>query len=264
LSLSSLDIVTIVAAVIVLLAYGYAAFWALNIRRNLKVGLYRHQALGIGLVAICVAYFTFFSDGGGNYLPAAFSEYPITGIVFFSFLACLAPLLYLTDSSILAARDSDPLQRDVLGWGRIRIPLWGALAACLVGGGAYVVYQTIFLSQQTALAGNSTYLVGVPGIIGGIAVIVPLVLPPASAVIFLSVAVRRTRDLTLRRHLKWFGIGAALFGLGALLDILLTPVEGSSFLYPIVFMVLFVGSAYSFYRSARATIPMYSFTEGAS
>jgi len=263
LSLSSLDIVTIVAAVIVILAYAYAAFWALNIRRNLKARLYRHQALGIGLVAICVAYFTFFTDGGGNYLPAAVSEYPLTGFVFFSFLACLVPLLYWTDSSLLAVRDSDPLQRDVLGWGRIRVFLWGAVAACLVGGGAYTVYQSIFLSQQTAQAGNSTYLVGVPLIINVTALIVPLVAPPASAVVFLSVAVRRTRDLTLRRHLKWFGLGAAFFGLGVLVGVLLTPVQGSSFLYPISSLVIFVGSAYSFYRSARATIPMYSFTEGA-
>ena len=262
-SLSNIDIVTIVAATVVMLAYVYATFWALNIRRNLKVRLYRHQALGIGLVAICVAYFTFFNDGGGNYLPAALSEYPLDNILFLSFLACLVPLLYWTDSLLLAVRDSDPLQRDVLGWGRIRVSLWGAVAACLVGGGAYTIYEVIFLSQQTAQAGNSVYLVGAPDIINAIAIIVPLVVPPATAVIFLSVAVRRTKDLTLRRHLKWFGIGAAFFGLGALVDVILTPVQGSSYLYPISFLVLFVGSAYSFYRSARATIPMYSFTERA-
>ena len=260
-SLSSFDIATIAAAAAVILAYAYVAYWALNIRRNLRVKLYRHQALGIGLVAICVAYFTFIVDGGGNYLPAAFTEYPIDDIGFFSFLACLAPLLYWTDSSLLAARDSDPLQRDILGWGRIRVPLWGIVAACLVGGGAYVAYETIFLAQQTAQAGNSAYLVGLPDIINGIAIAVPLVVPLVTPLIFLTVVVRRSRDLTLRSHLKWFGLGAAFLGLGVLVDVLLTPVEGSSLLFPISSLVLFVGSAYGFYRSARATIPIYSFAE---
>jgi len=248
LSLSSFDVVTIVAAAVVILAYAYAAFWALNIRRNLRVKLYRHQALGIALVVVCVAWFTVFVDDVGNYLPAALSEYPLSSVVFFSFLACLAPLLYWTDSSILAARDSDPLQRDVLGWGRIRVALIGAVAVCLVGGGAYTVYEDIFLSQQLSQLSpnNVVYLYGAPFIINIIAQIVPLVVPPASTAIFLPVAVRRTRDLTLRRHLKWFVLGAAFFGLGAIVDLFLTPL-GNTFLIPISSLVLFVASAYSFY-----------------
>jgi len=260
LSLSSLDFETIIAAAIVLLAYAYAAFWALNIRRNLKIGLYRHQALSIGLVAICAAWFTSLVDGGTNYLPVALFEEPISSIGFFSFLACLVPILYWTDSSLLAARDSDPLQRDVLGWGRIRVALWGAVAVSLVGGGAYTVYELVFLAQQTAA--SNTYLVDVPFILNFFAIVIPLAVPPASALIFLPVAVRRTRDLTLRRHLKWFGLGAGFLGLGALVDLYLTPL-GIASPIPIASLVFFVTSAYSFYRSARATVPIYSFTEAA-
>jgi hypothetical protein len=266
LSLSSFDIGTIVAAAIVILAFAYAAFWAFNIRRNLKVKLYRHQALGIGLVAVGVGYFTFVLDNGISYLPVSIFEYPLADIFFYSFLACLVPLLYWTDSSILAARDSDPLQRDVLHWGRIRNVLWGAVVICLGAGGAYVVYQSLFLSQQAAQAGNSTYLVGVPLILNIIAVVVPLAVPLAVGPVFLSVAVRRTKDLTLRRHMKWFGLGAAFLVSGALaevLAILITP-HGNSLLLPISLLALFSASAYCFYRSARAVLPIYSFTEGAS
>ena len=267
-SLSSFDIETIVAAVLVILAYAYAAFWALNIRRNLTIRLYRHQALGIGLVSICVAYFTFNFDGGINYLPQAVFEYPLDDVFFFAFLACLVPLLYWTDSSLLAARDSDPLQRDVLGWARIRVALWGAVAVTLVGGGGYVLYQLIFLSQQTAQAGNSIYLVGVPPIIDFIAAVVPLVVPIASALIFLPVAARRTKDLTIRRHLKWFGLGTAFMVLGFFSIVLLggtaghTPGSGGLLLLPVAFLALFTASAYSLYRSAKAVISIYSFTDG--
>jgi hypothetical protein len=264
LSLSSFDIGTIVAAALVILAFAYAAFWAFNIRRNLQVELYRHQALGIGLVAVCVGYFTYVLDNGINYLPVAASEYPLDDIFFYSFLACLVPLLYWTDSSLLAARNSDPLLRDVLHWGRIRNVLWGAVVICLGAGGAYVVYQSVFLSQQAAQAGNSTYLVGVPFILNLTAVVVPLGVPLAVGPVFLSVAVRRTKDLTLRRHMKWFGLGAAFLVSGALASELLIALLGNSLLLPISLLVLFSSSAYCFYRSARAVLPIYSFTEGAS
>jgi hypothetical protein len=272
LSLSSFDIETIAASAVVILSFAYAAFWALNIRRHLKVKLYRHQALGIGLVAICAGWFTYSLDGAVNYLPAVFFQYPLDGIFFYSFLACLAPLLYWTDSSLLAARDSDPLLRDVLHWGRIRIFLWGAVAICLGSGGAYLVYEAVFHYQQEVQAGNSVYLLGVPTILNIIAVIVPLGVPLAAAPIFLPVAIRRTKDLTLRRHLKWFGLGAAFLVLGTLATLLLTtgtscspqPTCAHQILFPIAFLTFYTASAYSFYRSARAVIPIYSLKEGAS
>jgi len=263
LSLSSFEVVAIAAAAIVILACAYAAFWAFNIRRNLKVNLYRHQALGIGLVAICAGYFTFILGGASIYSPVSFSEYPLDNIGFYSFLACLAPLLYWTDSSLLAARDSDPLQRDVLHWGRVRFVLLGSVLICLGAGGAYTVYELVFLSQQTALAGTSVYLVGVPSILNNIAFLVPLVVPLAVGPILLPVAVRRTKDLTLRRHLKWFGLGAAFLMLGALAYVLLTALLGNSLLL-LIASVLYTAAAYCLYRSAKAVIPIYSFTEGAS
>lgn len=262
-SLSDIDYETITAGVLVILAYAYAAFWALNIRRKLNVKLYRHQALGVGLVAICVAYLTSFVDGAANYLPAAFFQFPLDEL-FVTFLACPFPLLYWTDSSLLAARDSDPLQRDVLQWSRIRNILLGAVVFSLVAGGAYTVYQDVFLTQATIQAGGSVYLTDVPNFLNLIAVFVPLVVPLAVGPIFLPVAVRRTKDLTLRRHLKWFAFGGGLLVLGIAADFVLGGPSAISFPYPIISLILFGVSAYCFYRSARAVIPIYSFEEGAS
>ena len=267
-SLSSLDYETIVTGVLIVLAYGYAAFWALNIRRKLNVRLYRHQALGIGLVAISLAYFTFFLDGAGSpsLLPAAASQFPWDEI-FVTFLACPFTLLYWTDSSLLAARDADPLQRDVLGWGRIRNTLLGAVGISLLAGGVYTTYQIVFLTQATIQAGSSVYLVGLPSILNFIAVFVPLLVPFAVGPIFLPMAARRTKDLTLRQHLKWFGLGAVFLVLGLLGDPLEALTGGSggtvnSFVEPIYFLVFLATSAYCLYRSARAVIPIYSLKGG--
>ena len=262
---SSIEYETVAAAAAVMLVYLYAALWALNIRRKLSVRLYRHQALGVGLVAICIAYFSFFIDVPvGHFFPSA-SQFPLDEL-FVTFLACPLPLLYWTDSSLLAARDSDPLQRDVLGWSRVRNILKGAVVVSLVAGGAYTIYQIIFLTQATIQAGSSEYLVGVPGILNFVAFLVPLVVPFAVVPIFLPVAVRRTKDLTLRRHLKWFMSGGALLLLGAVagLALGLGVAAASSPLILVFPLALFGTSAYCFYRSARAVIPIYSFKEGAS
>jgi hypothetical protein len=49
---SSIDVVTLFGSVVIEVAVSYPAYWAFAIRRALAVGLYRRQALGIGLVSI--------------------------------------------------------------------------------------------------------------------------------------------------------------------------------------------------------------------
>lgn len=267
-SLSNLGVEWIIAIVVILAAFGYAAFWAFNIRRKLTVKLYRHQALGIGFVAICVGYFAWGLTNNISYIPAALVEYPIDNIGFFLFLACLVPLLYWTDSSLLAARDSDPLQRDVLGWSHIRLVVWPAVVICLVAGGTYTAYELVFLSKLTAQLGNSVYLVDVPFILNIIAILVPVGSPLVAALIFLPFAIRRTKDLTLRRHVMWLGLAVSFLVVTLILNgFLLVPNTHPFAEYklgpaaPVIVGIPLILSAYCLYRSARAVIPIYSFTE---
>jgi len=217
----------------------FALYWALNIRQSLSVGLYRNQALGVGLVAAGAAInaFNFGLSVGG--LVGGDTYFALTvgfQSVWFLFL------FYFIDTSALAARRSDPLLRDSLRWKKIRGPLWIANIAAFVFG----LFNHLPVQYGLTL---------IPG------------------VVLLPVIARRSGDSTFRTQIKWFGFyvlllaasfGALLF-LGALLSTK-PPVNPSSPysspLYDLgiaLFALLVWGAAYCLNRSARSLVPLNRF-----
>ncbi len=224
----------------------YPAYWALDIRHALAVRLYRSQALGIGLVSIAFgvlfAYFAIF-----NSLPptSSLSSWLVVVqplMVDFVFL----PTFYWVDASVLAGRRSDPLLRDTLSWSRIRRLVWALLiffAALLI----VIFYSSTYQSNSSALNLEVLYVV----------VFTPLV----SGSALLPIVAGRSRDPSLRRHLRSF----ALFLVSLLaFTILFASFTAYFFALPSGFARLGVlvwdapllTAAYFLYVSARSLVPL--------
>src|SRR3989442_4997392 len=101
--LSTLDLLSIGVVPVVVVTYAYVTYSATAIRRTMAAGLYKRQALGVGLIA-----FAFTANYLTNFLNN--DNLVLLGGVIFDAMALV--LLYWVDSSILAARLSDPLVRD--------------------------------------------------------------------------------------------------------------------------------------------------------
>ena len=104
-------------------------------------------------------------------------------------------ILYWVDTSIVASRRSDPLDRDTFHWSVVRRIIWvTALASFFL-----TILTGIVLPTQV---GNS-----LPGWVNlGITVLFyfPIYSAAVSAVVVIPVAARRCRDLVFRRHLEYF------------------------------------------------------------
>jgi len=253
-TLSDYDLEVLFGGFAVLAMYGFAAFWAFNIRKGLTVKLYRNQALGIGLVGIGLAYFSYGLDGLVSLLPTASLGNLGNSIGFALFFFTPLPLFYWTSQSLQAARQSDPLERDQFHWSRVRIVLWMAIFIALT---IIVVYDFLDIS------------------ISSIPAFVELGVPLVSAAILLPFARRRSSDITFRRHLKWFGLAAISLLLSIVWLLLFASISGPCFLTkaclasaPLIafissggqFILLLI-SGYFLYRSVRSIVPLYSFTE---
>jgi hypothetical protein len=265
---SSYDIEILIGGIAILAVYGYATFWAFNIRKGLTVKLYRNQALGIGLVGIGLVYFSFVFDNLINFVVPAggISDAIGFGALFFATL----PLFYWTDQSLQAARQSDPLERDQFHWSKVRKILWIVLCAGLITDVSFDTVTAIVCTFPTL--SSKSYSCPGPGVFAppgpfglfdilGIGFIFAIFgIPLASSAILLPFAWRKSNDITFRRHLKWFALAAISLGFsfsGLLLSITLNNAFVSSGIQDALFLL----SGYFLYRSARAVIPLYTFKE---
>ncbi len=264
-TLSSYEIEELVGSILVLLIFCYAIFWSFNIRSGLSVKLYRRQILGIGLVSIGLAYFSFVLDGGGvllNPCSATAAGCPPGDLVNTLSFALLffapLPLFYWTDLSILAARESDPLGHDYFHWSRLRIILWTVILFTLAVVMITIIYDAVIHYPNPNLINPSE---GIFQGLVGFSFITILSLPLASSAVLLPLIWKRSKDLALRRHLKWFALAALFFGFGILFSLSYGQVGILSFVFEGLACILLALSGYFFYKSARATTPLYSFSE---
>ncbi len=220
---------------VLLLAYLYAAYWAFNIRRALAVGIYRRQALGIGLVA--ASFMPLLVSSLLNLVPAGFYLVPL--------FAAFMILFYWIDASALAARVSDPLFRDTLHWSKLRILLW-ALNTITVGSALSVILYVW-------VSGNTGFFSPIPAAIGYFIVGTPEFVTIISGAVFLPIIAQRSKDMTLRKHFRWFGLFVAfvflLFPLGSL-------TANDPFLMTLSFFVALLWGGYCLYKSARSLVPL--------
>jgi MFS family permease len=238
--LSDVSTVSIIISIVVGALFGYGAYWALTIARALMNYVYKRQALWAGRVAVYfiaqsafIALVVFYNAIGFyvNLLAAAFIA------------VGFAVIFLWIDSTVLVARRSDPLQRNTLRWSKLRYFI-GITTA--IGIFFNVIFNVIFTNPNT----QSYDLLGSPPLVGFIGTLLLL------GGIALLLSAKRSGDLTLKRHLKWFGLGAALLFLSGQIGSPWAEISPNSVWIPIVTYSLFAIAAYCFYRSAKSLAPL--------
>lgn len=247
---SSFPLVTLLIAVVyVVPVYSivvYGAYWAFAIRRALAGRLYRRQALwldGFAAYFLTLPLIIFslnpnFPVGGDpivNFFGGAF--YYIGYVIIFAWV----------DATIRVARLSDPLLRDTLHWKKLRMIAWGFAAlgmADLIGRSFSVVLTHTFPS----LGENLLVLVA----------ILAMVSSGAPALLLSGL---RSKDTTLRRHLKWFGLFVGVFITSntagfALVTLGLVTTVSDLQQYLLFAIPPGLVAAYAYYRSARSLAPI--------
>ncbi len=238
--LSNISTVSIILSIAVATLFSYGAYWALTIRKVLMTHLYRRQALWVGGVA------TYFVAQSAFIASAIF--YNATGfyvnLLAAAFIAIGFGVIFVwIDSTILVARRSDPLLRDTLRWSKLRYFIG---FASTVGLFFNVLLNVVFTNSSDP----SYILLGYPPLLGYIGTILFL------GAIALLLSAKRSGDMTLRRHLKWFGSSAALLWVTGQAGSPWARATGGSILVPIVTYSLFAIAAYCLYRSAKSLVPL--------
>jgi hypothetical protein len=195
-----------------LIIWGLSVYWALDLRRLLSAHLYRNQALGEGFVAIGWASFNasnfiIFGVQGKGQLSS--TESFLSAAV--SVLAFVLTF-YWIDSSVLAARKSDPLFRDTFHWRKVRLAIWPVLIVS-------ALLLLVLGVAATSLLIQGSFQTGRPTILFGALLFTEIICTFGVGLPLLLVAGRRSKDQTLRGNLGWFALLAAsvlvLFGLGS-------------------------------------------------
>jgi len=236
------------AAIVVCLITAVSAF---NERRGMTVRMRRNLAVGIALVALAVAWIAL------NFIINHPECCNLVGDGY-SFLQGNVPSLiifYWIDAAVLAARRTDPLMRDTLHWSRVRIVLWGiVLFSTSVYLFVILLYYDVIVGKSIGAGFNGapfgnniiTYLGSAP------TVLIPLFAAP----ILLVVVWRRSRDPTIRQHLKWFALAAITLLLGVVIGVSGGPNNYSSFsiiaseAFPLGGLI----AAFCLYKSARSLV----------
>jgi hypothetical protein len=246
--LSSYDLEVSILVAAMIAGYGYVSYASLAIRGTIAGGVYRKQALGLALVAIFYATNSVTSFYNS---PQAFDIYSQIGFLidFLSFPIAFLMIFYWVDTSVSAARLTDPLLRDTLRWSRVRFLIWTINISAVVISLSYAAYLVLAAGgfpTNPPLSLLAIYLT-------------PAYVSVASGAAVLLVAVRRTADRTLRRHLEWFGFYLVfIFVLGGLIGngLGIYSAEWSN----LVGGAANAAAAFFLYRSARSLIPLYSFS----
>lgn len=238
--LSTLDYLNIGLTIAVVVTYGYVTYSALVIRRTLAAGLYRRHALGVGLLAVA-----FTGAQLGMFLPYNGITGILGGVIFYTFALVV---LYWVDTSILAARGSDPLYRDTFAWSRLRYVAWGTAIATI----AIVFGVTAYYLPINGASIPPSFL----GLLLSVLFPLPIYVAAISGVVIIPVAARRSGDLVFRKHLRWFFLFLAIQlvlqgGAGQFLD----PLSAS-----VVDAVALLLGLYPIYQSAKRLVPLYRFS----
>jgi hypothetical protein len=237
---STLDYANVGVTVVAVATYAYVAYEALLVRRTIASGLYRRHAFGICLLALAFA-----GNQLGAFLPTDESTLGLIGGYLFMAFALL--LFYWVDTSILAARNTDPLYRDTFRWSRVRYAIWGVTAFSV----AFVTVASI-LNPYGPGANPPTWLEAAFAIL----FFFPVYSAAISGVVVIPVAARRSMDSTLRKHLRWFYVFLAT-------QLILAGVVGqatgqqaeSTFLDGVALLV----GLYPLLQSAKTLVPLYRF-----
>jgi hypothetical protein len=216
---------------VVVILYSYGALWAYRIRRALMSPLFKERALWVQVVAIFFVVIV-----SANLLIRYFAPTNFYLSFFQYTLVDAAGIVTLAwiDTTIKMARRSDPLNRNTISWKQLRYVVWAFTFITTTGSLFSVGYLRIdfFTPQGTGGA-------FVSGSFGWV----------LFGFIALILSYRRSRDPTLREHLKWFGLFVFL------LFIVGTILSGDILVFRISAEVLLAVAAYFLYRGVKSLAP---------
>jgi hypothetical protein len=240
--LSTYDTVALVIAGAAAVVFGSIAFSAFSIRRRMSGNLYRQQGLGIGLVTVLFGGFTVLLTLSSIFPAPDFVLTIIsTWLVFWS-------VFYWIDSSIRAARFTDPLLRDTFHWKRLRVVLW----AYDVGGPLGILGVFIW-GSATGGSPSTPISPALSGLLFG-TLFAPIVIALFSGFVVFPIVARRSADRNLRMHLEWFAVYAS-----TILLLFVVSLFNSSSSYYLVQGLVSTIASYTLYRSTRSLVPIYRF-----
>jgi hypothetical protein len=231
-------------------AYAYSAYWGYAIARRFVVRAYRYQAIGIASIG---AYFALVNLVGTLVPVGPTSSTLVQILVALVNLSGVPLILVWVDSTARVARRSDPFEKDIFGWSRLR---YFVFAVVLVASLLSIVFAPLV---PATVSYNSTVspLLNVIGIFPFLATVV------TGAVVLLWSA-RRSRDRVLHRHIVFFGAFCAAivlylveYSVASFID----PNLYGSIIALIVPIPPFLLGAYFLYRSARSLAPYTSSLE---
>ena len=202
-----------IIAVVNVAMFGYVAFRALRIRNALLVPLYRNQSLWIGAVASywVIVYVPLVT----NPLQANAS---VSYFLFFWLLAGNVFFLAFYDTQVRVARDSDPLERDILGWRYLRL----ALLAIVAVGALWAIVAIVPAVSATGLPPIGQLILFTAGISP---IYIPMSIVPATAILIGS---KRSGNPVTKRQLRWSGITTSLFFLLIIVVIIFVSLWGGT------------------------------------
>ena len=221
----------------------YAAYWAFSVRKALAGRIYRRHALLLGVLGVVVAPTAFLTYSTNQVINDLISVY-ISALFIFVFA--------FIDSTVPLARLSDPLLRNVLGWGRLRVVLWVDAAAMAIANAV-----PSFLPSNSEI-GN--LLSGPLWLVFALA----LFCPSGAA---LAIGARHSRDPFFKRSLKWIALILVMLVAIFADDTIISSLPGVSqyeFYYSYYALpagVLAAVAGYFLYRSARSLAPISSLAQ---
>lgn len=226
-------------------AFAYAGYWGYVVGRRLIVAAYRNQALGVSLSAF---YFVLLGAVTGA-IPVTAESNPtaITVNALVDFGTALV-LFYWVITTVALARLSDPFERDTF---HIRLTRYVWALALVLPAVILLAYNPIALVYTVATPLDTLSL--------ALALASFIALIPFG-IVLLFVSASRSRDRTLKSHIKWYAGALAALLLVFLVGGVWRTTGGNSSPYSFLVGPLFLApqflAAYCFYRSAKSLAPM--------
>jgi hypothetical protein len=206
-------------------------------------------AVGSVVGILGIARLIYIAPGHINAGPAA-SPYGALGFL---------TIFYWIDTSMLAARRSDPLLRDTLHWKRLRVVFWAGIILSFGIQFTAIVYLLGPFALVDPLSGAGTE----PPPALGLTIIAPFLLTGLAGLL-LVIAGRRSKDTNLQRSLRWFGLFVAslLVVLVAVPAQFIGPLVGVEYASNTIFNAGQLAGGYFLYKSVKALVPLNRIESG--
>ena len=231
----SLTVAAITVLLVQAIAYCYDAYWAFGIVRALVTRACRRQARWLGALAVYFAGFWLLIALIDPRYP--YGSGPLCSVLdFYNDFGYLAIFAWM-DATVRLTRLSDPLLRQPLASEKLRLILWPLV---LLGLGYFVAEgRSLFFSDLFSTLPYPAIVIGA---------------------LALLVGTRRTKDLILRRHLRWLGFATFLLVLVEIFGhfsstLGFLPASSSAYL-AVIDGILILFGGFPLFKSSKSLAPL--------